>query len=240
MRKIVTLALAAGFLGLVSCESEDIAFDPYADAFIVTKTVENEGQVDTLYGLALHAFGNKAMTSVDVKLTNDAEASFALEPYFNNSYDFYYETPEAEFTSEKPVLGDYNFTVLAESGEEAELSDKLFEDAIYPTDLIEASYDEEKEETTLTWNEIEDADYFVIKVYDEEDKLVFSPSRAIGEGDMTEYSFKASTAGWLNGTIPAVGKNFRVELDAYMYESGQQGINLQTKAINEISIIWGE
>lgn len=240
MRKIVTLALAAGFFGLVSCESEDIAFDPSVDAFIVTKTVENEGQVDTLYGLALHAFGNKAITSVDVTLTNDAEASFALDAYFGNPYDFYYETPEAEFTAEKPVLGDYNFTVLAESGEEEVMSDKLLEDAIYPTDLLEASYDEEKEETTLTWNEIEDADYFVIRVYDEEDKLVFSPSRAIGNGDMTEYSFKANTSGWLNGTVPSVGKNFRVELNSYMYESGQQGINLQTKTINEISIVWGE
>lgn len=237
MKKNFLFVIGALIIGFTACEPEEIDFDSSADVFTITKTVGTGTEVDTLYGFALHVFANKSMTSVSASPDDGTNVTYQLEPYDGYTYDFYYETPEADFSTELPYVGKYDFNILAESGESALKSDNLSDDFIYPTDVLEYAYDEENNKHVLTWNEIDDADYIVIKLFDTEENLVFSNPQSV-KGDKETYTIPVSS-GWVNGAIPEPGDQFVLDLSGYAYEAGQIGVNLQSKSINLKTITWG-
>lgn len=236
MKKIIPIAVTVLMVGLLACEPEEVAFDPAADVFVITKTVETENEVDTVYGLALHAFANKPMQSVDV--TGDDDETYDLESFEGYPYDFYYQTPDNQFASEMPSGGSYSFDIVAQSGETSMLSDNLSDDVIYPTDTIKYEFDDTQDKMKLTWTEIEDADYLIVKIFEEDDDQVFQSSSLLG--DKEEYTISASGSGWASGFQPADGTTYIVQIDAFKYESGQSGVNLQAKSISVDPVIWGE
>ncbi len=236
MKKIIPIAVSVLMVGLLACEPEEVAFDPAADVFVITKTVATENEVDTLYGFALHAFANKPMQSVTA--TADDDASYSLEAYEGYPYDFYFQTPENQFSSSMPWVGSYSFNIVAQSGETSMLSDNLADDVIYPTDTIKYEFDATQKKMKLTWTEIEDADYLIVKMFEEDDDQVFQSSSLLG--DKEEYTISASGSGWASGFEPAEDGTYIIQLDAFKYESGQSGVNLQAKSISLQTIVWGE
>jgi len=236
MKKIIPIAVSVLMIGLVACEPEEVAFDPAADVFVITKTVATENAVDTVYGLALHAFANKPMQSVTV--TSDDDTTYELESFEGYPYDFYSQTPDDEFSSEMPLDGSYSFDIVAQSGETSMLSDNLSDAVIYPTDTIKHEFDATQNKMKLTWTEIEDADYLIVKVFEEDDDQVFQSSSLLG--DKEEYTLSASGSGWASGFQPVDDETYMVQIDAFSYESGQSGVNLQAKSISVQAIVWGE
>ncbi|MGQ7867881.1 hypothetical protein [Sunxiuqinia sp. sy24] len=239
MKKFIPIAAIAMMFGFVACESEEVAFDSSSDAFVISKTVETENEVDTLYGLALHVFANKPIKSVSVTSDNDTE--YTLEAFQGYSLDFYYQTPEDEFTTEKPLVGAYNFDILAESAETEKAIDNLTEDMIYPTDGIAYTFDTDKVEMTLSWTEIEGADYIVVKMYenDEDKTQIFQSPNAL-KGDTEEFVVKASGSGWASDFTPSLDESYTIELHAFKYEPGQSGVNMQAKAVTTEVVVWNE
>ena len=237
MKRIIQVVFSILLLTLVSCGPEEIIFDPASDAFLVVKTIDNNNQIDTVYGLALHVFANKGIQSVQATPNDGSGISYELSAFDGYPYDFFYQTPDDEFSTTMPFVGDYSFDIIAQSDETATMSDRLLDDVIYPTDTLESSYDNQTSGTVLTWNKIEDADYIVIKMFDTSKNLMFNSSAI--KGTKTEFAFGTSTAGW-SGSFPSSGTNYLVEMDAYMYEPGQTGVNIQAKSINFKNITWGE
>lgn len=238
MKKIIPFVTGILLVGSMACKDEEIAFDPSVDAFIITKTVETESEVDTLYGLALHAFANKHMQTVTASPANDPDMTFELEAYDGYPYDFYFQTADDDFSSEMPFIGNYTFDILAQSGESETLSNELDEEIIYPTDTLKAVYDTEDDKMEVSWNEIDDADYIIVKMFDDDDELMFS-AKAI-EGNKTALAFDETTSGWVNGKNPVDGETYMIELDAYLFEPGQSEFYLQAKSINLKNVTWGE
>ncbi|KOH46269.1 hypothetical protein [Sunxiuqinia dokdonensis] len=236
MKKIIPIAVSVLMIGLVACEPEEVAFDPAADVFVITKTVATENEVDTVYGLALHAFANKPMQSV--KVTSVDNTTYDLESYEGYPYDFYAQTEDDDFSAEMPESGAYSFNIVAQSGETSTLSDNLSDDVIYPTDTIKYAFDDAQNKMKLTWTEIEDADYLIVKMFEQDDDQVFQSSSLLG--DKEEYTISASGSGWASDFQPADGATYIIQLDAFKYESGQNGVNLQAKSISLQEIVWGE
>ena len=238
MKKIIPFILGAMVIGFVACEPEEVIFSPAADAFIITKTVETDNQIDTTYGLFLHVFANKAMQTVSASPNNETDVSIDLEAYESYPYDFFYQTPDDEFSTTIPFIGDYTFNIIAQSGETETLSDKLLDDFIYPTDTVKCVWVSADEKTKVSWTKIEDADYIVVKMFKTDEEMVFSS--AAKAGTTTEFSFGETTSSWVNGYQPVVGTDYIIELDAYMYEPGLSDLNLQAKSINFKTFTWGE
>jgi hypothetical protein len=240
MKKVILFVFSALLAGLVSCEKEEIAFDSTADVFVIVKLQSAGAEIDTVYGIALHVFANKPMQTVTANLESDPEISYTLNAYDNYPYDFYFETDENEFTPTMPELGNYMFDVIAQTtGETATLSDGLLEDIIYPAENFVCAYDTEEDEMKVTWNEIDDVDYLIVRMYDEDGGMVFS-SAAITNGNTVEYTFDAAKAGWLNGKSPVDGEGYLIRLDAYSFEPGKSDLDLQAKAMNFQNVTWGE
>ncbi len=235
MKKIIPIAVSVLMIGLLACDPEEVAFNPAADAFVITKAIEIDNKVDTVYGLALHAFANKSMQTVSV--TGDDNKTYQLKSFEGYPYDFYYQTPDNQFTSEMPSGGAYSFNIAAQSGETSMLSDNLSDDVIYPTDTIKYEFDATLKKMKLTWTEIKDADYLIVKMFKDDDQ-VFQSSSLLG--DKEEYTISASGSGWASDFQPADGKTYTVQIDAFKYESGQKGVNLQARSISVDPIIWGE
>lgn len=238
MKRMILFALGALFVGLVSCEKEDIALDATADSFIIVKTVETDEGPEYRYGLALHVFANKPMRTVTAGPENDAAVSYPLEAYGGYAYDFYTQTADDKFSASLPYVGNYLFAVSAQTGETASLSDKLLDELIYPTDSLKAAYDATAQEMKITWNKIDDADYFKVKMFDADEKLVFN-GPAIVPGTTKEYKFKSTTSGWASGKSPVNGAQYVIELNAYLYEPGKKDLDLQAKTINFKNVTWG-
>ena len=238
MKKIILYIIPILVIALVACEPEEIPFRPQADVFMISKTIENNGQIDTLYGFALHVFANKPMTNVSVSPDNATDVAYSLEAIEGNPYNYYHQTEDNNFTQQLPTIGRYDFNILAETGESESMSDNLLDDFIYPTDTINYEYDTEKKQHVLSWNKIDDASYIIIKLYDTDDELVFNSPNSI-DGKKTSYTLSTSS-GWLNSRIPETGDQFILELDAYSFEAGQEGVNLQAKSISKDTIVWTE
>jgi hypothetical protein len=131
------------------------------------------------------------------------------------------------------------FDVLAQSGETATLSDELLDDLIYPAENFVCAYDTEKDEMKMAWDEIDDVDYFVVRMYDEDGGMVFS-SASITNGNTVEYNFNAAKTGWLSGKSPVDGQGYVIRLDAYSFEPGKSDLDLQAKSMNFQNVTWGE
>jgi len=237
MKKIIPVFLSAILLAMASCGPEKIIFDPASDVFVVVKTVENNNKLDTVYGLALHVFANKGIQNVQVKPNDGSDTTYELSAYSSSPKDFFYQTPDSAFSSTPPFMGDYSFDIIAQSGEVSNMSDRLLDDLIFPTDTMKDSLNSKTSEMVLTWNKIRFADYFVIKMYDTNKEIMFgSPAK---DASSATYSFGANTSGWLNGKGPTVGTNYLIEMDTYRLEPGMSGVNIQAKSISTKMITWG-
>ncbi len=232
MKKIISnLLVLSVLIGFASCDNEEIVANAQGDAFIITKVADQ----DTVFGLALHTFGNKAFTSVTA--TNEADQSFQLASYYGYPYDYYYETNSDAFTADLPEIGDYDFAVSFQSGESVSSTDALTDDVIYPAEITTCEFETDKNQIKLAWNEMTDADFFVIIMTDEDGDEVFIGNSLGGTTKTAEL--KSTSPGWLSGKSPVSGEVYTIELGAFMYEEQKAGLNIQAKSIAKHTVTWG-
>jgi len=218
-------------VGLFSCSDEEIIASADGDAFITVKVEQN----DTLYGLALHGFGNKDFGYVTS--TDEDNTLYTLDPYNGYSYDYFYETDD-EFLSESiSKIGEYTFAFSFETGETDSDIDILTKDCIYPTTITTCEYDTTEEEINLEWEINGDADFIVIYLNNENGDTTFI-SNSI-DGSTTSYSISSDTEYWGNYT-PVNGEKYTVTIYMYLYETDEEDLNIQCRAENTSTVIWGE
>lgn len=218
-------------IGLFSCNDEEIIASANGDAFITVKIEEN----DTLYGLALHGFGNKYFSSVTS--ANEDNTLYTLDSYNGSFYEYFYETDDESLSESIPKIGEYNFAFTFEKGETDSDIDELTEDCIYPTTITTCEYDSTEEEISLEWDTISDADFIVIYLNDENGNTTFI-SNSI-DGSTTSYSISADTEYWGDFT-PVDGEKYTVTIYIYLYETDEEDLNIQCRAENTSTVIWGE
>jgi len=225
---VLLIILLSGFF---SCIDDEIIATSDGDAFITVSVEQN----DTLYGLALHCLGNKDLGSVTV--TNDKESSYNLASYNGSNDEYFYEAGEDFLSKTLPNTGEYIFSFTFEGGETDSTTDILTKDCIYPTNITTCEYDSTDEKINLEWDINEDADFIVIYLTDEDGNTTFISNSIAGSA--TSYSISSDTEYW-GDYIPVNGTKYTVTIYMYSYETDQEALNIQCRAENYSTVIWGE
>jgi hypothetical protein len=235
MRKtIANLMIALAMANLaISCAEDDFVADANGDVFIISKIIGTGTDADTLYGLALHAFGNKDFSKVTA--TSPANAVTDLVPYNGSTYDYYYETAEDEFTATLPDQGNYSFSFKFITAEEDTDVDKLTDGVLFPAKINRCEYDVTNSRIKIEWDVVKDADYIVVSLKDPAGKLVYISTNLAGS--KVSHEIAENTTIWYDA--PDDGVTYTVIVSAFMYESVAVSMNVQAKSIATATVIWG-
>lgn len=236
---ILTAAIALIAVVFNSCidDPEPAPLDVVVDTFVQKTVADGEEK----YSLAFWAFGNKSIESVTVEGPDDESWQLEKDPSSAMVYSLFPDTED--YTDSIPATGDYTFTVTSTQDDEAPVTvvDKL-EIAQLDTIAIDSTlYQNSK--LKVTWDAVDDADNYVVRLYDDADNLVFvSPSIAANK---TDYSFGNNDSGWASATDRATtGEDYRIELLALLYESTStstnKNFNIQFISFASKDIVWGE
>jgi len=232
MKLVSKTMLGLFLLSLIACEPAEDATTAHGDAFI---TVTSAGQ-DTLYGLSLYAYANKNFQSVTASPSEVTDVSYTLgKRFYQNTFS--YETPEENYGTLAPQIGEYNFAALMQNGDNIAFSDVLTEDVIYPAEVTKLEYNETDKRIDIEWVKNTDADLYVVFLLNENDEYAFASANI--KNDATSYSVRASTSGWATGMSPTTGDKYTVRLEAFLYESSKTDLNLQCKSVYKQEITWG-
>lgn len=230
MKKFAFVIISIVFFS--SCNKNDDSITAACDVYVVTQM---SGQ-DTLYGLSMHAYAFYAMSSVVVNPTNDLTTTYHLQAYSGFPTDFYYDTPENELSTEKPVTGNYHFKATFENGNIDEEDDILYSDILYPPVITECTYDTSGSKAVLEWDPVTGADAYVIKVYHGDDLVFLSD---LIDPDYTNVSFNASSVYWGDDYEPTSGTNLLIRVSAFKYEPNGDSYNVQASTSSDHDLVWG-
>jgi hypothetical protein len=218
---------------LTSCVDSEIDPVGYGDAYILVEIV---GQ-DTLKGLGLHAFSYSEFSAVNVKLSDDENQTYTLQPYLGFNQDFVWSTPLNQYKKELPSAGDYIFNATFKSGHTHTFYDKLYATIVYPPTITKCEYVATNERVDVEWDRVSNADSYNVKLINENGDILFV-SQVYNR--MTDfYSFSKNTQGWQTSTYPTNGQTVFVEVAAYLLEAGTSNNELQSIGKARKSIVWG-
>lgn len=220
-------------LFLASCNNKEDRATGAGDVLIVAK----KSGTKTVYGIAIYAytFGSfKSVTAVNNVATDQIYTLKSNQGYKTN---FYYETPEAEFSTTKPAAATFNFTATFENGATDEFDDILTDRTLALPAFETCEYNTTKKELEISWTEVPNADSYAINILDGAN-LVFGSAELANS--RTSFSVSASGNGWTSGSKPVSGKPYTVRLFAFLYEPGGNAYNVQASAVSEATVTWGD
>lgn len=227
----IVFLLTALFLG--SCSKSDDAASGTGDAIIIVK----KSGTNVVYGYSLYAYTFGEFKSVTATNALQTGKTYTLKMNQGFKTNFYYESPEAEFTTVKPVATTFNFNAVFGNGATDEFQDEV-SGVVLPVPVIEKTeYVTSKSEMTITWATVTGADSYAINIYDGANLVFGSPELV---NTLKTFSFSATSGGWITGFTPVVGKTYTVRLNAYLYEPNGDSYNLQTVSFADKSMVWGQ
>lgn len=235
-RKLILILALPFFFMACNEESEDVAFELKADAYVVKKMIDEEVK----FGVAFFAYGNKAIASATViPPTGAADDSFELQATESSVYTYYKEPTAGDYSPTFPVEGQYMFDVESEDGETLLETDLLENGLLEIPEITDATYQSGAETMIVEWEAPENADGHVIKLLNEEGKVIFLSYSLIATAN--EYNINQGSGNW-NGTA-YTGENYTLQVQAFTYESGvsQENLlyNIKEIAIGEKQVTWG-
>jgi hypothetical protein len=217
---------------LVSCNKEETQPTGVGDALIVTKKVGT----NTVYGLSFYAYTFSSFKTVNVTNVAAPEKTYSLKSNQNYSTNFYFETPDAEFTTTKPVAATYNFSAVFGNGSANEFQDVLTDKALAVPVIEKCEFNSTKGMLDISWAALTDADSYAINILDGSTVVFGSIELA---NTIKSYSISANGGGWLNGFTPVAGKTYKVKLLAFLYEPLGSSYNVQATSFSESTAVWG-
>lgn len=232
MKKLLFTLFAAVAI-LTSCNKKEDTASIVGDAYIVT---QRSGE-NILYGLSIHAYSFYAFSNVTAIPDAEPGTTYHLQAYPGFKTDFYYDTPESELSTEKPVTGNYHFTANFENGKTNEADDNLSADFLIPPVIKECSYDVSSKKATIEWEAVASADLYVIKLYEDDELVLLSPAL---DPTVTKVEFTGTSSSWGQDYTPAEGTNFVARVSAFKYETGGDSYNVQASTSSDDNLLWGQ
>jgi hypothetical protein len=224
------LVLVAAILS--SCLKTDDQASGTGDVIVVTKKIGN----NTVYGISMYAYTFSAFKSITVTTSSDASKTYTLGANQGYKSSFYYEAPDADYSTQPPSAATYTFSAVFENGTSATFQD-ILSDKVLPVPTIEKlEYDSVKNSLKVTWTKIANADSYALSILDGQ-KIVFGSNELANS--QTSYTINGSASGWASSSPPVTGKTYTIKLFAFLYESGVNTYNVQATALTEASAIWG-
>jgi len=228
--KIFTLILAIAVLA--SCKKADEQATGIGDAVIVAK----KSGTNTVYGLSLYAYTFSTFKSVQAVSSLAPEKTFNLNSFQSYKSNFYYETPDASYTTTPPAAATYNFSATFENGVldtfQDELSTKVLALPVIDTCLYYSS----RHALRLTWGKVTDAFSYSINILDGE-KIVFGSVELSNK--VQSFAISANGGGWLSGFTPVSGKTYTVRMNAFLFEEQNDAYNVQAISVKDTTAVWG-
>lgn len=228
--KIILILFFAFYL--VSCNKEETQPTGVGDALIVTKKIGE----NTVYGLSFYAYTFSSFQAVNTVNKAAPEKTYALKSNQNYKTNFYYETPDAEFTATKPVAATFTFSAVFENGATHEFEDVLTDKALDVPVIEKCEFNTTKGMLDVSWAAVTDADSYAINILDGSTVVFGSVELA---NTIKSYSISANGGGWLNGFTPVSGKSYQVKVLAFLYEPLGSSYNVQATSVSEKAAIWG-
>jgi hypothetical protein len=231
MKTLNFFALVLIALSITSCNKDEDS--GVGDAIIISK---KQGE-NVVYGYALYAYTFSSFQSVKAKLVNSTIADVAYTLKSNEGYktNFYYETPDAEFTATRPKASTFKFSATFESGSTSEFEDLLTDKVLSVPVIEKTEYNSTDQELGIYWATIADANSYAINIFDGS-KLVYSSPKLL---NTVKYFPVEFSGGWVSGITPVTGKEYTVRLLALLYEPSGDSYNIQAVSMAEKKITWG-
>jgi len=228
--KIILILFFAFYL--VSCNKEETQPTGVGDALIVTKKIG----ANTVYGLSFYAYTFNVFKTVKVVNTAAPDKTYTLKANQNYTTNFYYETPDAEFLTTKPVGGTYTFSAVFDNDATNDFQDVLTDKVLAVPAIEKCEFNTTKGMLDVSWAEVTDADSYAINIYDGTTVVFGSVELA---STIKSYSISANGGGWLNGFTPVAGKSYQVKVLAFLYEPLGSSYNVQATSVAEKDATWG-
>lgn len=226
---LATLILILSFL---ACNKTNEQASGAGDAIIVVKKINDQ----VVYGISFYAYTYSTFKSVTVTSNSDPAKTYTLAANQGYATNFYYETPDAEFTTTKPVSGTYTFSAVFENGTTQEFTDELTDHVINLPVLTKCEYSAPDHRLEVNWNLIQDADGYAINLFDGTN-VIFS-SAALAD-NIKAYAVSASGSGWANGFSPESGKAYKVRVLGFLFEPNGDTYNVQATSVTDTTAVWG-
>lgn len=217
-----------------SCNKSDDDGSGTGDAIIVAK----KSGTNTVYGVTLYAYSFNTFQSVKATSAVDASKTYTLKVNQGYKTNFYYETPDAEFTTTKPAASNFSFAAVFENGVTDEFEDNLTDKVLALPTIEKAEYNLTSADLGVTWKLVPDADSYAINIFDGTNLVYSSPELV----NTLKYFAVGSSGGWVAGVTPVSGKTYTVRVLAFLYEPNGDSYNIQavSMADSDKPIAWGK
>lgn len=229
--KIFTIVLLT--LLVASCNKGENQATGVGDVLIVAK----KSGANTVYGISLYSYTFSAFKSVTAVSTAAPEKTYTLKANQNYKTNFYYETPDAEFTATKPAATTFNFSAIFENGATHEFQDILTDKSLEVPVIEKCEYSATNHRLDINWAALTNADSYAINILDGSTTVFGSLELA---NSVKSYSISGNGGGWASGFTPVSGKTYKVKILAFLYEPNGTSYNVQASSVAETTVVWGD
>ncbi|MBN1820855.1 MAG: hypothetical protein JXR31_04930 [Prolixibacteraceae bacterium] len=204
------------------------------DARIITLVTAD----DTLFGLGLYAFTTGQFYSVSAYLSGSDSGYYELQPFYESTNDYFYETPLSEMSETPPESGNYIFDIEFEDSEFGTSDDYLSDDYIMPPFLTTCEYNTDIDRIVISWAEIVNNYVLKFEIYNQNRELLFSSSTV--DKTTVIYTIGYNEQTWAGEETPANGDSLILRVLMYSFEPlSNSPYDTQSVAILEKNIVWG-
>ncbi|MFA5328834.1 MAG: hypothetical protein WC384_13660 [Prolixibacteraceae bacterium] len=232
MKTLKFLAFALIVIFAASCQKTEQATGAGDVILVAKKSGDN-----TVYGLSFYAYTFSSFQAVTVANASDATETFTLKANQGYKTNFYYEQPDASYTTTKPGAATYNFSATFTNGVTDEFQDVLSDEFLEVPTIDSCAYSIADQILVTKWELLSNADSYVAMILDDSD-VVFSTTELSSVSK--NYSVSADGSGWASGFTPVTGKTYTFRLLAFLYEPSGDAYNVQATSVADTTFVWGE
>lgn len=224
-----------GIWGLSSCEDDTttIRFDAIGDTYVQKIKIDDKAK----YGIQHYAYANMQISKATLTTPGNDEVTIELKKDEDDYRRFSKVTELEDFVSEMPVDGEYTYTIISNDQDTIQSTDMLLPEEIPAVQIEDFTYNQEEHSFNLSWNDIDEADLYLVKLMEERNgKVLFVSPKLI----KSEFEFNTTSIGWLNGVTMENSKNYVLGVSAYKFENSktQSGYDIQMECVDYREINW--
>jgi hypothetical protein len=237
--RLITLTAFMVLLGSCREEENEIPFEAVGDVYYISKLESNQ----KVTARAFYAYGNKAI--VEATVTAPSQEAFELDKSKENAYTVFNEPAGTDFTPDYPVEGTYIFNLKSSDNDKMELSDKLTRLDLEIPEIVNIAFEALDESYDIEWNDVEDAQDYLVELYDSNENLVFTSDFVVG-GSNALTLIPGFNGTWNSDIV--VGETYTIYLYAYVYDDdaivsglidlNSTGFNIQELSIGKTVFTW--
>lgn len=233
LRKIVLIAIFGSTL--FSCDTNEYTppeFDGMTDIFV--RCIKNGEELQ--YAPVIYAYSNEPLLNAEAFEPEATQPTYQLAEYFEGKRFFRIVPTAEDFSATDLVNGIYEVKITSENNETLTLKDKLLESRIDPMVITEFSYKKDFHEFDVSWEKLDDADVYVVKLTEGIDGKVLYVSERIYK---TQHNFSLNSMGWTN-FVKTAGTTYVLTVSAYEFETSTatSGYDINSEAVEYREIVW--